>query len=337
MTVQSPDTHPSITGLHHAGLVVADIRAARAAYSRLGFVVPPATFPALPPSPGEQPRMFGAGNTHIAFGETFLELTTVVDETTGHAGPDDAAGVSDGLRLHVIHAPDSTLERLTAGIAETTGRLRSALDRFEGLHILAFQTPDAEFTAAHLRTIGVPNSGVQRLHRPIETSHGERNEPIGYLELDAPNNTPEGRLAVAENPPADVLAVQSVPEHPNGATALIEVHVSVPGADLHSVADRYRRYLGRDPRPVGPSLVFDLDGPRVSMTPTSRLAEVLPGEHGRSDGPAIAGCTLAVTDLDVTRAHLRANNVTFQQHGERIIVASVDALGAALLFTRGAA
>lgn len=57
-------TSTAITGLHHVGLVVRDITEARSAYARLGFVVPPTTFPALPPALGAAPQAFGAGNTH---------------------------------------------------------------------------------------------------------------------------------------------------------------------------------------------------------------------------------------------------------------------------------
>lgn len=331
MTTQNSVAH--ITGLHHAGLVVADITAARTAYARLGFVVPPATFPALPPAPGQQPQAFGAGNAHITFASNFLELATVVDDTTGTHRTFRGAG-SEDHRLHIIHAPDAVLERLTAVIADTTDRLRSALDRFEGLHILAFQTFDADAAASYLRSADVSNSGVQRLHRPIETADGERNEPIGYLELDDPKNTPEGRLAVAENPPAEVLAGQLVPDHPNGATALTELRLSVPDADLDSVVGRYRRYLERRIRPEGPSLAFDLNGSRVVLTPTSRLQEVLPGETARTDGPAIAGCTLAVDDLDVTADLLRTNDVVFHRADGHLMVASADAAGAALTFTQ---
>lgn len=331
MPTHNRSTQTGVTGLHHVGLVVSDIGAARAAYTRLGFVVPPATFPALPPGPGQQPQAFGAGNTHITFASTFLELATVVDDTSN--GPAADRIRPEDQRLHVIHAPDAALERLTTVIAETTARLRSALDRFEGLHILALQTTDADAVATRMRAAGVPTSGVQRLQRPIETADGTRIEPIGYLELDEPSLTPEGRLAVAENPPTDVLAVQVVPDHPNGATALTEVHLSAPDADLDLIIDRYHRYLDLAARADGPSWAFELEQARVVVTPVSRLPEVLPGAAARTDGPAIAGCTLTVRDLAATAEHFSSRDVSYSEHNGRIVVTGAEAAGATLVFS----
>jgi hypothetical protein len=60
--------------------VVHDIEAAIALYRRMGFVVPPPSFPALAPHPGEPLHAFGTGNTHINFRRTFVELVTVAND-----------------------------------------------------------------------------------------------------------------------------------------------------------------------------------------------------------------------------------------------------------------
>ena len=58
----------TVSGIQHVGHVVHDIEAAIALYRRMGFVVPPPSFPALVLHPGEPLRvLFGAGNTHIYF------------------------------------------------------------------------------------------------------------------------------------------------------------------------------------------------------------------------------------------------------------------------------
>jgi catechol 2,3-dioxygenase-like lactoylglutathione lyase family enzyme len=323
MTTEDLRAGTGITGLHHVGLVVRDIAAARARYRSLGFHVPPATFPALPPHPGAAPRAFGAGNTHASFRNGFIELATVLDQD-GRPG--------DEVRLHPIAAPDAALARLTDAIAETAARLRAALDRFEGMHILALGTPDADATAAALDAAGVRHGGVHRLLRPIETRDGARREPVGYLELDDPARTPEGRLAVAEDPP-EQLSAGRVDEHPNGARALAEVLLCVPDAELDDHADRYRGYLGRPARHDGPARVFDLaTGSRVVVAPASGLAAVLPGERPPTR-PAFVACTVAVRDLGDTAAHLEQAGVPHTRHpGGRLVVPAAAALGCAVVF-----
>lgn len=70
----------TVAGIQHIGHVVRDIETAIALYRRMGFVVPPPLFPALAPHPGEPLRAFGAGNSHINFRRTFVELVTVADD-----------------------------------------------------------------------------------------------------------------------------------------------------------------------------------------------------------------------------------------------------------------
>ncbi|TGD12954.1 VOC family protein [Brevibacterium sp. S111] len=315
-------TSTAITGLHHVGLVVRDIAEARRAYARLGFVVPPATFPALPPSPGAAPQAFGAGNTHAEFGGTFLELVTVVDPEAGVADED--------VQLHVINAPDEVLAQLTETIDATTARLSASLEQREGLHILAFRTRDADAAAEHLDRAGVAHGAVQRLQRPIETDDGPRNEPIGYFELDE-HRTPEGRLAVAEDAPAAILAVQRVPEHPNTAIGLTGVHLGVPDDELTAYAHRYGAYLGVQPREEAKTLVFDLGDSKVTLVPASAVRETLPGASDVPGGVGFLACTVQVRDREMAMTHLKSHGVPFQAQEDCVVVASGDALGAALM------
>ncbi|MBC3191879.1 VOC family protein [Pseudonocardia sp. C8] len=321
-----------VAGVHHVGLVVRDIGAARADFARLGFVVPPAIFPALPPAPGEVPRAFGAGNTHIEFATAFLELVAVVGD--GSADPSAGGAVHQDATIQVIDAPDSALPRLAEVIASTAARLRAALDRYEGLHILAFHAPDADLAAAGLDRLGIRHSGVQRMSRPVETPDGPIAEPIGYLELDDSGNTPEGRLAIAENPPADVLRRRQVPDHPNGATGLTEVYLGIDDAELDRHVDRYGRYLDRVPRWEGPAAVFDLDETRVVLVPFSAVATVLPGEQPKGPAPCLLACTVGIRDLAATGAYLRAHRIPVRRHGDRLLVPAAVARGAAMIFER---
>jgi catechol 2,3-dioxygenase-like lactoylglutathione lyase family enzyme len=124
----------TVSGIQHVGHVVRDIEAAIALYRRMGFLVPPSSFPALAPHPGEPLRAFGTGNTHISFRRTFVELVTAVDDRRGRAVGADA-------NLVPLQAPADVFDRLTESITHTATRMSEALARFEGLHIWSSAPP----------------------------------------------------------------------------------------------------------------------------------------------------------------------------------------------------
>ena len=150
------------------------------------------------------------------------------------------------------------------------------------------------------------------------------------MEIDG-EGVPEGRLAVAEPPPPDVLRTRRV-DHPNGAWDLVEAILCVEGADVANVARRYETYTGRTARRNGPTQVVDLDGAMVTIVPNSDLEAVLPGE--RAPGlPAFVAYAVEVRDLDATRRHLQRNGfpVNALPSGD-VFVPAAAALGAAAIF-----
>jgi hypothetical protein len=301
--------------LHHVGHVVHDIGAAIALYRRMGFVLPPASFPALPPAPGEPPRAFGAGNTHATLKRNFVELVAIADDPP------------DGSTLVSVDAPPAALERVTAGITAAVARLTAALARFEGVHVLAFQTPDADAAAARLTASGVPHDGVQRLRRPA--ADGGDPVPIGFLELDP--DAPEGRLALAED-----LADAEPPEHPNGALDLVESILCVPDAGLADHVHRYERYLAGRAEGGGPVRTFELDRARVTLVAASGLDGVLPGERPPAL-PAFAGYVVTVRRLDEARELLvRAGFPVRETPEGDVFVPATAALGVAVAFRQAA-
>ena len=310
-----------ISHLHHVGLVVSDMEEALTLYQRLGFVLPPPAYPVMPPRAGVPPAPFGVANTRATFRRNFLELVTVVSETSPI--PSNASRVP-------IQIPDDALPRVRAAIEETVAVLRACLARFQGAHILVFEAPDVDAVVGRLDASGIVHGDVQTVNLEIDTEAGRSTVPVRSMEI-AGDAAPEGRLAVAEPPPSDVVRARHV-DHPNGAVDLVEALLCVTGADIADVERRYEAYTGRSARQNGPTRGIGLDGAKVTIVPDSDLEGVLPGERAPAL-PAFVAYTVEVRDLDATRRVLRRNEfpVNALPSGD-LFVPAAAVLGAAVIF-----
>ena len=310
-----------ISHLHHVGIVVRDMEEALALYRRLGFVLPPPGYPMMPPREGQPPAPFGAANTRATLRRNFIELVTVVTDTSEI--PRDAS-------LVPIRVPADALPRVRASIEDAIAVLRSCLARFQGMHILVFEAPALDAVAGRLDASGIGHGAVQTVQLEIDTEAGRTTVPVRSMEIAA-EGVPEGRLAVAEPPLPDVLRTRRV-EHPNGAWDLVEAMLCVEGADVANVARRYETFTGRTARRNGPTRVVDLDGATVTIVPDSDLEGVLPGEQAPGL-PAFVAYAVEVRDLDATRRYVQRNGfpVNVLPSGD-VFVPAAAALGAAVIF-----
>ncbi|WP_379529314.1 VOC family protein [Nonomuraea purpurea] len=172
-----------IGGLHHVGHLVHDMGQALERYRRLGFALPDPAYPVL----GEPPEPFGVGNTHAYLADGFIELVSVA----GASGR-----VPDDVRLIPLHAPAERLPALKAAVSRAAANLDDCLRRFEGVHILMFDSANIDAAAARLTESGVGHGGVLDTQRPVETEDELRMEPARLLEIDGVEvgRVPEGRV-----------------------------------------------------------------------------------------------------------------------------------------------
>jgi hypothetical protein len=177
--------------IHHVGHVVKDIGAALELYRRLGFVCHPPAYPMMAEKEDEEPKPFGAANTHAYFLRNFIEIVTVVED--GKPIPDDA-------HLIPLQAPPAVLSRILEKIKRTVATISRCLSRSEGTHILCFCTSDAEATAARFDKAGVGHSGVNNLQRPVETTTGMQMIPLRYLEIEGRMYRKAGWLSLKIRP-----------------------------------------------------------------------------------------------------------------------------------------
>jgi hypothetical protein len=297
-----------ITDLHHVGHVVRDLVAAQALYAALGFTCDAPGYPALSRRPGEAATPFGAANMHATFARNFVEVLTVVDEHT--VLPANARPIA-------LEVPPSALAGVLATIERTIARISASATRFEGLHILVFETSDVHASALRLERSGVHQSGISGAQRPGDAA------PIRVVEIED-TDIPEGRLALAESlPPSGEPPV----EHPNGALELVESYLCVADAEIDVVAGRYTRYLGSAPRSQGPTRVFDLGHSSLRLVRASQQVDAPPLL------PAFTGYAVTVVDLEATRRLLDGNGLPALQRGPSAVIVPVRAaLGASVEF-----
>ena len=302
--------------LHHVGHVVRDIEKARELYRKLGFLCPAPAYPILSRQPGEPAKPFGAANTHANFARNFVEIMAVVTEESH---------LSDDAHPIPLQVPPAALPRVVANIERTIAKIAASLARFEGLHILVFQTADANASARRFDQIGVGHSGVNMVQQPHQLA------PMGVVEIDR-EDVPEGRLAVAETPVFEQSTDQPSLQHPNGAVDLVESILCTSDADIENYVERYQRYLGRVARKDGATRVFDLQDSCVKLIPASWLAMILPGETAPAL-PAFVAYTVTVHDLGSTRKLLENNRlIVHEVPTGGIFVPAKAALGAAVIF-----
>ncbi|GAA2352895.1 VOC family protein [Nonomuraea africana] len=344
-----------ISGLHHVGHVVRDMERALERYRRLGFTLPPPAYPAISAAEGTPAEPFGAGNTHAYFPRDFIELVTVVDDASGRI-PADA-------HLIPLEVPADRLPAVVAAVRGTAANLAACLRRFEGMHILMFDSPDVEGAAARLHAGGVGHGGVHAVQRPVETREGTRLEPVRYLEIDgddpatARGRVPEGRIGLAESPSAEVIDAQRRADHPNGAIGLVECVLCVTDGELAGVERRYESYLGRQATGSAVKRVFDLGDAKVVLVTASALADLLPGERPPAltdeprpgertsasgeplpgeralASPAFVAYGVAVRDLAATERFLRESGLPVERSAEGdLFVPAAAALGVAIVF-----
>ncbi|AMW14962.1 hypothetical protein A4E84_39190 [Streptomyces qaidamensis] len=321
-----------IARLHHVGHVVGSMGEALTLYRRLGFAVPPPSYPTMAPAEGAEPEPFGAANTHADFRRSFIELATCVRDG-------DATRIPEDAHLVPLQAPASQLPLLLERIGETSAKLAFMLRRFEGLHILMFSSPDIDATATRLASAGVGHGGVNAVRRPVGTSSGIRTELVRYLEIDSDGtgtgtgngSTTEGRVGAVADLDADIQGSRLL-DHPNGAFDLIEVVLCVAEAELALVQARYENYLGRPARADGPARAFDLDGAALTLVPDTHLTALLPDERPAAL-PAFVAYAVAVRELAVVRDILKEEGIPLRESPSGdLFVPAVAALGTAIVF-----
>jgi hypothetical protein len=194
-----------IVGLDHIVVAVRNLDVAEAAWKRLGFTVSPR---------GTHSAHLGSGNHTIVFGEDYIELLGILNQTEQN--------------------------QLTVAFLK---------DR-EGIERAAFTTDDAAAGVVELRARGLEGAGPLSFSRPVDLPDGGRSEAKFNIFTWPSNEAPAGlRIFACEHLTRDTVWIPELQKHANGAQRLARVEI-IAHAPEHAAA-QLSRLIDQPVQPVG--------------------------------------------------------------------------------------
>jgi hypothetical protein len=287
--------------IHHAGLINHDLNASVAAYERLGFFFAPLSEPRIALDAGADAQPIGVGNRHAVFGDNFLEFLGVTNADVW-AGIDKAK-----LGPYDISRP---------------------LTRYEGLHVLHFESDDLEAVRARLIADGVAGGEIHPFQRTVETATGPQLMQARAFTFP-PQDTPEGLVQVAQHLTPELVFQPRYQNHSNGAVHLSEV--TVCAADPAEAAARYAEITGHSVEEAPGHLVVDLGGGRLRFVSPEAVGELIAGAVAPAV-PSLVGFTVEVMSLARVREVLEAAEVPFTESTGTIVVDAEYGCGSTVTF-----
>jgi hypothetical protein len=209
----------------------------------------------------------------------------------------------------------------------TARRMRGAIERHVGVHLLCFGTPTAEAEHARLAAHGFEPLPLVSLSRPVRVG-GRRRLARFSVVRPPPEKMPEGRIQFVEQRTPENIWLPEHLRHANGVAGLAAALVVAD--DPVAVAARFARFAGILPRPSGgfvrlPTARGDvLVGTRKAWTP---LLGVAP-----PPAPSIAGYALAFRDPAKFAARCKRAGMKVKKSGGLYAVALPPVLGGAWVF-----
>lgn len=297
MTAEWKDQRPPAGGLclDHIAHFVPDIERASAALERLGFALTPFSLQQHRTTPGGPLEPAGSGNRCVMLRRGYLEFLTPTSDTP---------------------------------VAQ---RMRAAIDRYVGEHLICFGTSESARLHRHLEEGGFQPLPPVALQRQIGTEDGGEGTARFTVLRVAPEAMPEGRVQVVEHHTPELLWQGRWLDHRNGAEALLASIVCV--ADVADTADRFARFAQGTVRRSARAAIVETraEGAIVVMDVASMKAVF--GTEPPSL-PWIAGTVLRVADLSRTAASLADPALRTTRLGDAALCAlGPPELGGLFVFT----
>jgi hypothetical protein len=276
----------------HVAHFVPHVDAASAALEKLGFTLTPFSAQSHRTEPGGPLVPAGTGNRCAMLQRGYLEFLSPTGDTP------------------------------------VANQLRSAIQRYVGVHLIAFGTADPVADHARLAKAGFGPLDPVSLQREIDTGQGRETARFTVVRVP-PGAMPEGRIQYCHQLTPRLLWQERWISHPNRASALAGVILRV--ADAQEAAQRFARFTGLLAQVTGS--VWRIDTARgfllfVDRDTLHRRLGVMPPTL-----PWIAGYVLKSDDIAATGDFLRRSGLPVNVLGnQRLLVQMPLAVGGTLIF-----
>lgn len=292
---QVPAAQPPSTGklnIDHVAHFVPHIDAASAALEQAGFTLTPFSAQSHRLEPGGPLVPAGSGNRCVMLREGYLEFLTPTADTP------------------------------------VANQLRTAIQRYTGIHLVAFGTANAEADHARLDKNGFTPLPTVALQRQIGTEQGEETARFSVVRVP-PGTMAEGRIQYCQQHTPQWLWQDRWTGHANGARGLAAVLICV--ADPQEAAQRYARFTG---------LLAQISNDRWRIdTQRGALLFLTPEQLQRSLGisapalPWIAGYVLTTDNIVATRIRLKAGQCNMRElDAAHLLLEWPNAVGGIVIF-----
>lgn len=283
---------PGTLNVDHIAHFVPHVDSASRALERLGFNLTPYSAQSHRLEPGGPLVPAGTGNRCVMLAEGYLEFLTPTGDTP------------------------------------VANQLRAAIQRYTGVHLIAFGTATPDIDHARLAKAGFQPLAPVALERSIDSMTGPGTARFTVVRVP-PGTMAEGRIQYCRHLTPGLVWQARWIAHANHAAALRGILLCVE--DPQEAAQRYARYTGLLPHVSGGIWRLDTARGYLMFIEPSRCAARLGCAPPAM--PWIAGCVLASDDPSATHAYFREAGLSVHRlDAERFSIALPPELGGLMVF-----
>ncbi len=258
----------TINQIDHIGIAHSDIFKNENNYKNIGFNLTKLE-PLISIDSKNNPIELGQHSQHFIFEKSYVELTGVIDSNKG-------------------------------------SHISSFIEKFDGLHILCFNTSNASESATKLRKIGINVGKIQTASRIV--NYGKKGIAKFKWFIIPKSIAPEGLICFVEHLTPELVFQEKIFSHKNLANSLIEVKIY--SENLIQSCDNYSKILDMNYISHSLGYQFNFSENNLIILNYDSYKSEYPSEEPPSKS-CLASFSVGVSDIAKTRNYLISKNINF--------------------------